>query len=144
MLAALLYFFETMLTHARSVGIELLRRVVGRVEVQLAVLGQAEGGSAIRLDVASSVGVSEVEEEAALGGVDGRKVDFAGGAESQDLEGSGSLGSGVGSGSGSSKAAEDGESEKSLELHFEGFKVVVKGEVVVMCCCGLCCCVLML
>jgi hypothetical protein len=112
-----------MLTHARSVGKDLLRRVVGRVEVQLAVLGQAEGSSAIRLGVASSVGVGEMEEEAALGGVDGRKVDVAGGAESQDLEGSGSLGS-VGSRSGSSETAEDGKSEKSLELHFEGFKVL--------------------
>jgi hypothetical protein len=100
MLAALLYFFEKMLTHARSVGKDLLRRVVGRVEVQVAVLGQAEGGSAIRLGVAGGVGVGELQEEAALGGVDGRKVDVAGGAESQDLEGSGSLGS-VGSGSGS-------------------------------------------
>jgi len=127
-----------MLTHARSVGKELLRRVVGRVEVHLAVLGQAEGGSAIRLGVASSVGVREIEEEAALGGVDSRKVDFAGGAESQDLEGSGSLGS-FGSGSGSSKAAEDGESEKSLELHFKGFKVCEKVKCVVVCCCGLCC-----
>lgn len=79
---------ELALAHAGAVGVELLRGGGGGVEVEAAVvLVQGEGGRVVVLGaVAGGVLVGQLEEDGALGGLEGREVHLAGGAEGHELE----------------------------------------------------------
>ena len=121
-------------THARSVSVSNLLLLSGAVQEQFTILdGESSGTLILAVALGTLLVLGKLQVEPALGSTEGGKVDWAGGAESDETESLGGIAGGLGLGlagagglgSGGGDTAEERGCEEGLELHVGGVLVVV-------------------